>query len=48
MEQLSRCSSVMAGNAAAGAYCWTAGPNAYSQSMRFELSRWILLQKAAC
>ena len=39
MEQLSRCSRVRAGDAAAGAYCWTAGPSAVSQSMRYELAR---------
>ena len=35
------CSSVRAGGAAAGAYCWTAGPSAVCQSMRYELARWI-------
>ena len=45
MEQLSRCSSVRAGDAAAGAYCWTAGPSAVSQSMRYELARLDFLQK---
>ena len=37
----------MAGDAAV-AYCWTAGPAAYSQSMRYELARWICTKAAAC